>query len=52
MPNPLIRSCDNYVVLEPGQPERLLSSKETLEWLEAWLNQIECLPKDLEDQPS
>ncbi len=52
MSNPLIRSCANYLVLEPGKPERLLSSKETLAWLQEWLMQIDYLPKDLEAQPS
>ena len=52
MPNPLLNSCDNYVILGPGQPEKLLTSAKTLEWLEQWLKQIDRLPKDIQDQPS
>ena len=52
MSNPLIRSCDNYVVLEPGQREKFLNAEETLEWLQKWLEELDQLPKDLEEQPS
>ena len=52
MSDPLIRACDDYVVLEPGQPERFLSDKETLLWIEKWLMHLKKLPKDLENQPS
>ena len=37
MSDPLIRACDHYVVLEPGQPEQLLSADDTLAWLERHL---------------
>ena len=50
MSNPLIHSCDNYVVLEPGQEERILNTKETLHWLETWLDQLDSLPQDLQNQ--
>ena len=50
MSHPLIRSCDYYVVLEPGKEEKLLTAKETLRWLENWLNQLEEIPNDLKDQ--
>ena len=52
MSNPLIHSCNNYVVLEPGQDEKLLTSEETLQWLENWLETFESLPEDLQSQPS
>ena len=52
MSDPLIRECDHYVVLEPGQDERVLTAQETLEWLETWLKKMNALPQDLEDQPS
>ncbi len=52
MSDPLIRSCSNYVVLEPGKEEQLLSEKDTLTWLEDWLKRLHELPKDLESQPS
>lgn len=52
MSDPLIYICDDYVVLEPGQPEKLLSSSDTLAWLTSWLEQLDNLPEDLRDQPS
>ena len=51
MSDPLIRACDDYVVLEPGQPERLLSAADTLTWLMGWLCKLESLPADLADLP-
>ncbi len=50
MSHPLIRSCDHYVVLEPGKEEQLLSEEKTLKWLEDWLNQLEEMPNDLKNQ--
>ncbi len=47
MSDPLIRACDHYVVLEPGQPERLLSSDDTLAWLTDQLATMSALPNDL-----
>ena len=52
MSDPLIRACDDYVVIEPGKDEFFLSAEETLEWLVSWLERLEKLPKDLENQPS
>ncbi|KGG13266.1 MULTISPECIES: chlororespiratory reduction protein 7 [Prochlorococcus] len=52
MSDPLIRSCSNYVVLEPGEKEKFLQEKETLIWLESWLCKLEELPKDLANQAS
>ena len=51
MSDPLIRALDDYVVLEPGQPERLLSAADTLTWLMGWLCKLESLPADLADLP-
>ncbi|QNI95610.1 protein of unknown function DUF3571 [Synechococcus sp. A15-127] len=51
MSDPLIRACDDYVVLEPGQPEQLLSAADTLTWLTGWLRKLESLPADLADHP-
>ena len=51
MSDPLIRALDDYVVLEPGQPERLLSAADTLTWLTGWLRTLESLPADLADLP-
>ena len=52
MSDPLIRACDNYVVIEPGKEEIFLTAKETLQWLKSWLEQLEKLPQDLSNQPS
>ena len=47
MSDPLIRACDNYVVLEPGKPEQLLDVPNTLAWLSRWLQTMDQLPADL-----
>ena len=52
MSNPLIRDCENYVVMEPCKKEQFLTSEETLTWLENWLNKMEKLPLDLQNQSS
>jgi hypothetical protein len=52
MSDPLIRACDHYVVLEPSQPERILSASDTLKWLQGWLESLDALPQDLQSQPS
>ncbi len=43
---------ENYVVLEPGEKEQILSSEETLAWLIDWLGKMEELPKDLKEKNS
>ncbi len=52
MSDPLIRACDNYVVIEPGKPEKFLNAQETTSWLMHWIKQLDELPQDLQDQPS
>ena len=52
MSDPLIHECDNYVVLEPGVSEKILTEEETKLWLENWLNQFIELPLDLKKQKS
>ncbi len=52
MSDPLIRACDDYLVIEPGKPEKLLNASETQTWLISWLKQIQELPEDLKKQPS
>jgi hypothetical protein len=52
MSDPLIRACDDYVVLEPGKPEQLLDVANTLAWLSHWLQTMDQLPADLADQAS
>ena len=48
MSDPLIRALDDYVVLEPGKPEQLLSAADTLTWLSGWLRSLDQLPADLQ----
>ncbi len=50
MSDPLIRALDNYVILEPNKNEEFLTPKETLQWLETWLEKMEELPKDLKEK--
>ena len=52
MSDPLIRACDDYVVLEPGKPEQLLDVPNTLAWLSRWLQTMDQLPADLADVSS
>ena len=52
MSDPLIRELENYVILEPGKNEKFLSSKETLLWLECWLDKFDTLPLDLQCKTS
>ena len=52
MSDPLIRACDDYVVLEPGKPEQLLDVPNTLAWLSRWLQTMAQLPADLADLSS
>ena len=47
MSDPLIRSLDHYVVLEPGQAEQLLSAADTLTWLAQRLMALRPWPEDL-----
>ena len=52
MSNPLIRECDHYVVIEGSKQEKFLNEEETIEWLKNWLEHLEKLPDDLQNQPS
>ncbi len=52
MSDPLIHECANYVVLEPGKPEQILSAESTLQWLQHWLQALEELPYDLQSEKS
>ena len=37
MSNPLIRSEDHFVLLEPDKKERIVSREEAIKWLREWL---------------
>tara|TARA_Y100001968_G_scaffold330873_1_gene383852 strand:- start:2210 stop:2467 length:258 start_codon:yes stop_codon:yes gene_type:complete len=41
MSNPLIRSTDHYVLLEPDSKEKIVTKKEAILWLKNWLAQVE-----------
>ena len=47
MSDPLIRSLDHYVVLEPGKAEQLLCAADTLTWLAQRLMALRPWPEDL-----
>lgn len=49
MPNPLMYAEDHFVLLEPGQPEEILTAAELLEKLKAVLaSRQDSLPRDLQ----
>ena len=41
MSNPLIRSTEHYVILEPDSEEKIVSKKEAILWLKKWLKKVE-----------
>ena len=41
MSNPLIRSVDHFVLLEPDKKERIVSREEAIEWLKEWFKKID-----------
>ena len=52
MSNPIIRDCENYLVMEPCKNEQFLTKEETIEWIEHWLKAMKKLPEDLQNQVS
>ena len=46
MSDPLIHACDDYIVIEPGEKEKILNSTETLEWIENWLKKFKAKNRD------
>ena len=54
MSNPLIRSTDHYVLLEPDSKEKIVSKKEAIVWLRNWISKTETQTiyqtKDASDQ--
>ena len=40
MSNPLIRSVEHFVLLEPDKKERIVSREEAIKWLREWLKKI------------
>ncbi|MDC3171156.1 chlororespiratory reduction protein 7 [Prochlorococcus sp. AH-716-E13] len=41
MSNPLIRSEDHFVLLEPNSKEKIVTKKEALLWLRNWLPKVD-----------
>ena len=41
MSNPLIRSADHFVLLEPDSKEIIVTKKEAIIWLKNWLLKVE-----------
>ena len=52
MSNPIIRDCENYLVMEPCKNEQFLTAEETIQWIEQWLKTMNKLPEDLQNQVS
>ena len=41
MSNPLIRSADHFVLLEPDSKEKIVTKKEAIIWLKDWILKVE-----------
>ena len=41
MSNPLIRSTDHFVLLEPDSKEKIVTKKEAILWLRNWLPKVD-----------
>ena len=41
MSNPLIRSEEHYVLLEPEKEEKIVDKEEAIEWLKDWLTKVD-----------
>ena len=41
MSNPLIRSEDHFVLLEPNSKEKIVTKKEAILWLRNWLQKVD-----------
>ena len=41
MSNPLIRSVDHFVLLEPDSKEKVVTKREAIIWLKNWLPKVE-----------
>ena len=41
MSNPLIRSEDHFVLLEPDKKERIVSREEAIKWLREWFKKVD-----------
>ena len=41
MSNPLMRSVEHFVLLEPDKKERIVSREEAIKWLRDWFKKID-----------
>ena len=41
MSNPLIRSVEHFVLLEPEKKEKIVTRKEAIQWLKIWFSKID-----------
>tara|TARA_Y100001970_G_C13976024_1_gene720670 strand:- start:114 stop:371 length:258 start_codon:yes stop_codon:yes gene_type:complete len=41
MSNPLIRSVDHFVLLEPDKEENIVNRDEAIKWLKNWLKKVD-----------
>ena len=40
MSNPLIRSVEHFVLLEPEKEEKIVSREDAIKWLESWFQKV------------
>ena len=40
MSNPLIRSVEHFVLLEPEKEEKIVSKEEAIKWLKSWFQKV------------
>tara|TARA_Y100000589_G_scaffold170882_1_gene162310 strand:- start:336 stop:593 length:258 start_codon:yes stop_codon:yes gene_type:complete len=43
MSNPLIRSVEHFVLLEPEKEEKIVNKDEAIKWLRNWLTKVDFL---------
>tara|TARA_Y100001978_G_scaffold40032_1_gene35587 strand:+ start:1657 stop:1914 length:258 start_codon:yes stop_codon:yes gene_type:complete len=41
MSNPLIRSVEHFVLLEPDKEQKIVTKREALKWLKDWLSKTD-----------
>ena len=41
MSNPLIRSVEHFVILEPEKKEEIVTKEEAIKWLKQWLLKVD-----------
>ena len=41
MSNPLIRSVEHFVLLEPEKEEKIVNKEEAIQWLKDWITRVD-----------